>query len=85
MFLSIQIPLLGSESLIMKPLSIIGVGGHSWELGPVPFPHTEVNLPGDSSGSVVREPTRNLDRCQLHFLRILFLYMIIRSSCELTG
>src|SRR3989441_13319254 len=43
-----------------------GVGGHSWELGPVPIPNTEVNLPGDLCGSVVREPTRSLDRCQLH-------------------
>src|SRR5438132_184997 len=43
-----------------------GVGGHSWELGPVPIPNTEVNLPGDPCGSVVRDPTRSLDRCQPH-------------------
>src|SRR5216683_6099466 len=47
-----------------------GVGGHSWELGPVPIPNTEVNLPGDPCGSVVRDPTRSLDRCQPH-LKIL--------------
>ncbi len=44
-----------------------GVGGHSWELGPVPIPNTEVNLPGDPGGSVVREPMRSLDRCQLRY------------------
>ena len=27
-----------------------------------------MNLPGDLGGSVVREPTRTLDRCQLHFI-----------------
>lgn len=52
--------------------NLLGVGGHSWELGPVPISkacvaeNTEVNLPGDSGGSVFRKATRNLDSCQLH-------------------
>ena len=49
----------------LSPCGLNGVGGHSWELGPVPIPNTEVNLPGDLGGSVVREPMRTLDRCQL--------------------
>ena len=45
---------------------VVGAGGHSWELGPVPISNTEVNLSGDSGGSVFRKATRNLDSCQLH-------------------
>src|SRR5712692_8017831 len=61
-----------------------GVGGHSWELGPVPIPNTEVNLPGDPCGSVVRDPTRSLDRCQPHLkiLEICFIEIFYLQSYD---
>src|SRR3989442_1119452 len=65
-------PVMGATILLSSSaggaFSAPTVGGHRWELGPVPIPNTEVNLPCDLCGSVVRKPTRSLDRCQPHFL-----------------